>query len=123
MILADTCIWADHIGKGDPILAELLARRQIVIHPFVIGEIALGSLRNRTSLLADPRDMRRVSVATDEEVFGFIERHQLAASGIGYVDAHLLASIRIAPGTSLWIRDKRLASVAESLGVAARPVN
>ena len=90
------------------------------MHPFVIGEIACGSLSGRASILQLLRDLPAVVVAGDDEVLGFIERHLLHGQGIGYVDAHLLASVVLTAGTSLWTRDKRLRPTAEGLGCAFR---
>ena len=91
------------------------------MHPFVIGEISLGYLKNRSGILQDLKKMPRAPTAQDEEVWHLIESRGLVAVGIGYVDAHLLASVRIIPGLGLWTRDKRLHAVAERLGFAITP--
>ena len=90
------------------------------MHPFVVGEIACGSLSDRASVLRLLRDLPAAVVAGDDEVLGFIERHLLHGKGIGYVDAHLLASVALMAGTGLWTRDKGLRLVAEGLGCAFR---
>lgn len=123
MILADTAIWIDYLGKGDPLMAMLLDADRIVTHPFVIGEIALGDLKPRAATLAELAAVPTVPVAEAEEVIDVIERYALYGSGVGYVDAHLIASTLLAPGVGLWTRDKRLHAAAERLGVAAKPVN
>lgn len=88
------------------------------MHPYVMGEIALGTLKDRTILVSLDR-LPRVAVASPNEVLYGIERHDLAGSGIGYVDAHLLISTLVTAGCSLVTRDKRLAKIAERLGVLA----
>ena len=118
MILVDTSVWVDHLRNGDALLANLLERANVVMHPFVIGEIACGSLRDRSSILELLQDLPAAVVAEGREVLGFIERHVLHGKGIGYVDVHLLASVALTEGASLWTRDKRLHSVAQALGCA-----
>ena len=98
---------------------ELLNRSGVLAHPFVIGELALGSLRQRDAVLAALRGLPSAVVADDAEVAGFIERHRLFGLGIGYIDAHLLASVKLTAGASLWTRDRRLGETAQRLGVAA----
>jgi len=121
MILADTSIWIDHFRHDDPILARLLRERQILAHPFVIGELALGNLRQRNDILGALRDLPQSLVASDEEVQAFIDRHALFGMGIGYVDVHLLAGTLLSPGARLWTRDKRLRDIAVRLAVDASP--
>ena len=123
MILADTSIWVDHLGRGDPIMALLLDADNIVMHPFVHGEIALGSLRQRALTLKRLRAMPQLALATSNEVAQLIESAPLYGKGIGYVDAHLLAATLLTPDTQLWTRDRRLREAADTLNVAARPVN
>lgn len=121
MILVDTSVWVQHLRVGDTAVAGLLDSGRVLVHPFVVGELALGNLRQRRSILAFLGDLPRSNVATDEEVLHFIERYALAGLGIGYVDVHLLASAQLTPGSSLWTRDKRLSAVAEHLGLASKP--
>jgi len=120
VILVDTSVWIDHFRKGDERLADLLERAQVVTHPFVIGELALGRLPRRDALLADLRDLPQASVADAGEIMLLIEQESLFGSGIGYLDVHLLAATRLTPDTSLWTRDKRLSAVAERLSLATR---
>lgn len=120
MILVDTSVWVDHLRVGDKTLAGLLDRGSVLAHAFVIGELALGDLRQRDLVLATLQDLPQASVATDREVLHFIGQHALFGLGIGYVDAHLLAAVRLTAGTALWTRDKRLLGVADRLGLAAR---
>ena len=122
MILVDTSVWIDHLRSADEALAHLLDTGQVLMHPFIVGELALGSLRRRDLILQTLQDLQQADVATEQEVLHFIARHALFGRGIGYVDAHLLASIKLTAGISLWTRDKRLLAVAEPLGMAARPV-
>jgi predicted nucleic acid-binding protein len=118
LILADTSVWVDHLKKGDAQLAELLERGGVVMHPFIVGEIACGSLANRSTVLDLLQDLPMATVAESDEVLGFIERHRLHGKGIGYVDAHLLASTALTRGATLWTRDLRLRAAAETLGRA-----
>ena len=90
------------------------------MHPFVVGEIACGSLRDRLSILELLQDLPTAVIAESEEVLGFIERLALHGKGIGYVDVHLLTSVALTKGTVLWTRDKRLRMAATDLGCAFR---
>lgn len=119
MILADTSIWIDHLNRGDADLVRRLEAGLIRTHPHVIGELALGNLRQRALVIGALRDLPQAVTATDDEVLDFIERHALAGRGIGYVDAHLLAAVRLTPDALLWSRDRRLSDVARQLGLAA----
>lgn len=121
-VLADSSIWIDHLRSPDPRLIDFGRSKRLRTHPFVVGEIALGSLADRAAMLAALRLLRGVAVAEHDEVMAFVERERLFGRGIGYVDAHLLASCRLSPA-SLWTRDKRLHAAAERLGVAARVAN
>lgn len=119
MILVDSSVWIDHLRFNDPALSELLERRRVLSHPFVIGELALGGLRQRDAVLGALRGLPRSLVATDEEVHAFIDRHMLFGIGIGYVDAHLLAGASLNAGALLWTRDKTLRIAAARLGLDA----
>jgi predicted nucleic acid-binding protein len=121
LILIDTSVWVDHLRVGDRTVAGLLDSNRVLAHPFVIGELALGQLRQREVILASLRDLPQAKTVTDPEVLHFIERHALTGLGIGYVDVHLLASTQLTAGSSLWTRDKRLWRVAERLGLASKP--
>jgi predicted nucleic acid-binding protein len=118
VILADTSVWVDHLRAGDRTLAALLDAGMVLAHPFVIGELALGNLRQREIVLNALADLPRAGVATDAEVLHFIEHHALSGRGIGYIDAHLLAAVKLTPGAELWTNDKRLHGVAVQLGLA-----
>ena len=119
MILVDTSVWVDHLRKGDQALARLLDSGMVLAHPFVIGELALGNLRQHDFILTALQDLPRAVVATEQEVLQLIAQHTLAGAGIGYVDAHLLAAVRLTAGATLWTRDKRLLGVAQRLDPAA----
>jgi predicted nucleic acid-binding protein len=118
MILVDTSIWIDHLRGGDDDLVHMLNSSQVLTHPFVLGELACGNLRNRREVLTLLKDLPRIDVATDDEVLYYIERHSLMGRGNGYDDAHLLAAASLIEFTQLWTRDKRLRNVAASLGLA-----
>jgi len=115
MILVDTSIWVDHLRAGDEDLSTLLNNSQVLMHPFVLGELACGNLRNREMVLRLLKDLPHAALATDDEVLFFIERHALMGRGIGYVDAHLLAAVMLDGAAQMWTRDKRLRAVADSL--------
>ena len=123
MILVDTSVWVDHLQRGDAELAGLLERGSVVVHPFVVGELACGSLADRATVLELLQDMPMAVVAESDEVLGFIERHRLHGRGIGYVDVHLLASTALTRGATLWTRDLRLRAAAEALGCAYPDAN
>lgn len=118
MILVDTSVWVDHLRAGDKALAALLEAGTVLAHPFVIGELALGNLRQREIVLDALSNLPQASVATDAEVLHFIDHHALFGRGVGYVDAHLLAAVRLTAGTELWTNDKRLHGVANQLRLA-----
>jgi predicted nucleic acid-binding protein len=119
VIIVDTSIWVDHLRAGDEALVGLLENGRVIVHPFVIGELALGRLRQRQTVLPALQKMPQARIVTDYEVLQFIDRHQLLGVGIGYVDVHLLAAVRLTLGASLWTRDKRLHAAAKQLGLAA----
>lgn len=119
MILVDTSVWIDHLRYGDSNLVNLLNTGQVLAHPFVIGELALGGLRQRDVILDTLNNLPRTKIAADEEVLAFINQSKLYGLGVGYIDAHLLASVRLTPGTLLWTRDKRLCAAASQLGLLA----
>lgn len=118
MILVDTSTWIDHWRKSDERLSRLLEAGQVLVHPFVVGELGLGNLRHRQQVLTALQDLPQATMATDAEVMRFIDLAALAGSGIGYIDAHLLAAVRLTPGTQLWTRDKRLLAASIRLGLA-----
>ena len=120
MILVDTSVWIDHLRTTDQGLAHLLSEGKVLVHPFVVGELALGNLVNRDAILNALRGLPQAQVATDQEVQHLIAAERLFGSGIGYIDAHLLASVRLTAGASLWTRDKRLSAASAELGLSAQ---
>jgi len=122
LILADSSVWIDHLHKRDEALADLLHQERVLVHPFVIGEVALGHVRNRAFVVHNLQQQPQAIIASDDEVLQLIGHGKLAGTGIGYVDAHLLASVRLTAGSSLWTRDKRLREVSNKLGLAASVV-
>jgi predicted nucleic acid-binding protein len=123
VILVDTSVWVDHLRKGDGTLSDLLDAGEVLSHPFVIGELALGRLVQRDIVLSALRDLPQAEVATPQEVLRLVEQQKLSGLGIGYVDVHLLAAVRLTAGTtSLWTRDRRLDGVAGRFGLATMPL-
>jgi len=101
-------------------MRALLIDKEVLIHPFIIGELAVGNLHPRNEMLALLKALPVVGAVTDDEVLELIEQHRLFGRGIGYVDAHLLAAARMTTGTMLWTRDSRLHEAASQLGLAAQ---
>lgn len=122
MILVDTSVWVDHLRAGDDELVRLLTGLSVLVHPFVVGELACGNIFNLAEVLKLLCDLPSAISATDAEALYFIERHQLMGRGIGYIDAHLLAAVSLTSPALLWTRDRRLARVAHELGLAYRSV-
>jgi len=117
VILVDTSVWVDHLRAGNATLADLLEGGSVLIHPSVIGELALGNLRRRGDVLPLLHALPQAVVATDAELLSLIDDEALYGSGIGYVDAQLLAATRLTPGIKLWTEERRLASMARRLGI------
>lgn len=122
MIIVDSCVWVDHLRRADPTLQQLLEVGGVLSHPFIVGELALGSLRQRQIILNEMGRLPAAIVATPSEVLWLIDEASLFNLGIGYVNAHLLASTQLTPSASLWTRDKRLLGAAQRLSLAARPM-
>jgi len=121
VILVDTSIWVDHLRHGEGHLVALLGDASVLVHSFVIGEVALGSLRNRETVLSSLAGLPTATEASHDEVLHFIDAHALMGRGIGYVDAHLLASTLLTSGARLWTGDRRLAAVAAELDCGYAP--
>jgi len=119
VILVDTSVWIEHLRLASAILSELLCDGEVLGHPFVLGELALGNLGRREEILHMLRRLPQVDSAAHREVLQFVDREALFRRGIGYVDAHLLAAARLTSGTKLWTHDRRLQTVAAQLGLAA----
>ena len=118
MILVDTSVWVEHLRHGLPRLATHLQEGEVLIHPWVIGELACGNLRNRSQVLELMQGLPAATVASDAEVLLLIERDRLMGRGIGYVEAQLLASAKLSH-CRLWTQDRHLAAVAQEQGLAA----
>lgn len=118
MVLIDTSVWVEHLQRGNAELSALLNQGQVLAHPFVVGELALGSLQQRNMVLEALQNLPTCTTATDAEVFSFIHTNVLHGIGIGYVDAHLLAATRLTPSVKLWTLDKRLQAAAARLGLS-----
>ena len=119
MILVDTSVWIDHLRSGDERLIELLDSSHVLAHPFVIGELACGNLRKRDEVLRLLNDLPQAVAASQKEVLHFIEHNKLMGQGIGYIDAHLLASAALTDTALIWTRDKHLQKLAKKLKLSA----
>jgi hypothetical protein len=117
VILADTSVWVDHLRSRNPEMEVRLGSGEIVMHPFIVAELALGSLHDRRRKLDDLEALLEVKVAQLSEVRHMIEAQTLYSKGIGLTDAHLIASCLITAGTQLWTRDTALKNVGRSLGI------
>jgi predicted nucleic acid-binding protein len=115
LILADTSIWIDHLREGDAKLAASLEAEEVLIHPFVVGELAVGNLGRREAILQTLNRLPAATVARHEEILALISRERLHGLGLGYVDVALLASVRLTPDARLRTRDRRLQTVADRL--------
>jgi predicted nucleic acid-binding protein len=118
VILVDTSVWIDHLRSGEPLLVAALEGGRVLMHPFVLGELACGNLANWSEVLELLGGLPAAPSATDPEALEFIERRTLMGRGIGYIDVHLLASIALSGDARLWTRDRRLTAVATELTVA-----
>jgi predicted nucleic acid-binding protein len=120
LILADTSIWVDHFRSGNREMRKQLNLGNIVVHPFIVAELALGSLRDRTKTLMLLDFLPQLRVAQLSEVRRLIEDRRLYRRGSGLTDAHLIASVFIDSPTLLWTKDKRLRKAADALGIYTR---
>lgn len=121
MILADTSIWIDYLRGRSQNLQPFLDSGRVVMHPFIIAEVALGSLRDRRGTFLRMQALWSVEVADHSDLRSMIELRHLYSRGIGHTDAHLVASCLLTPGTRLWTRDARLHAVATSLAISFDP--
>jgi len=116
MILVDTSVWIDHFRSGNDRLKALLLDDQVLCHPFVVGELACGSLQNRNAILTMLKALPQAELIEHDEVIRFIDVRRLYGQGIGWVDAHLLSSTLLT-GSGLWTLDKPLRRAATALNV------
>jgi len=114
VILADTSVWISHLRKGVSALQALLLEGEIVCHPFIIGELACGNIKNRTEFLALMQALPMLPVVTQGEFLHFVDSNKLMGTGIGFVDIHLLASSRLIQ-IPLWTEDTKLQATAKKL--------
>jgi hypothetical protein len=117
MVLVDTSIWIDHFNQADPRLMQLLETGQVLMHPFIIGELACGNLKPRDEILNLLSVLPAARMASHDEVLYFLEANHFYSKGIGWVDSHLLASTALERTASIWTRDKRLDGLAQSIGL------
>lgn len=117
MILVDTSVWIDHLRRANPDLQMLLTDGRVWSHPFIAGELALGHLKRRKEILSLLDNLPQARSAEHAEVLAFIDLRNLAGSGLGWVDAHLLCAA-VLEGLRVWTTDRRLASVAIRTGLA-----
>jgi predicted nucleic acid-binding protein len=118
VIIVDSSIWIDHLRSPEPGLAMALSEGMVLQHPFVTSELALGSLANRVGIVAMLGDLPQAQILPHVTFLNFIEEARLPETGLGMVDAHLLASAAAFDTVRLWTRDKRLAREAERLDLA-----
>jgi predicted nucleic acid-binding protein len=118
MILVDTSVWVEHLRRREPVLEAALNASEVLMHPFILGELACGNLKRRAEVLSLMGELPQAPVVTEDEALDFIERRKLMGRGVGYVDVHLLASAVLTGSATVWTRDKRLASLADDLGRA-----
>ena len=114
MVLVDTSVWISHFRETHAGLVELLNNGEVVCHPFIIGEVACGNLKNRTSIILLLESLPAALVVEHEEILSFIETRNVMGKGLGYVDVHLLAAALLT-GVPLWTLDKKLDKVAGEL--------
>jgi len=121
MVLVDTSVWVRHFREGDPHLKQLLNDGQVMCHPYIVGELACGNLKNRREVLSLLQLLPCATMAQHEEVLRFIELHHLTGKGLGYIDVHLCASALLS-GVPIWSYDKKLNEANEMLGIRYDPV-
>lgn len=116
MVLVDTSVWISHLREGNGELAALLNDGEVLCHPFIVGEIACGNLKNRTTVLSLLEALPMALVGEHKEVLAFVENNDLMGKGLGYVDVHLIVSAALT-GLSLWTFDRRLKQVSGLLNL------
>lgn len=121
MLLVDTSVWVRHFREGDPDLEKLLNDGEVMCHPYIVGELACGNLKNRSEVLSLLHLLPPATLANHEEILQFIEENQLMGKGLGYVDVHLSASALLT-GVQMWTDDRMLNEANEVLGIRYKPV-
>ena len=116
MVLVDTSVWVSHLRDGNAELANLLNDGRVLCHPFIVGELACGNLKDRAVILSFLQLLPMSIEAEHDEVLSFIENNRLMGKGLGYVDVHLITSA-VLTGVPVWTLDKKLAQAADSLYV------
>ena len=116
MVLVDTSVWVSHLRDGNSALADLLNDGRVLCHPFIVGELACGNLKDRVVILSYLQLLPMSIEAEHHEVLSFIENHRLMGKGLGYVDVHLITSA-VLTGVPVWTLDKKLSRAAESLHI------
>ena len=119
MVLVDTSIWVTYLRQGSRQLEKLLMDAEVMCHPFIIGELACGNLKNRNEIISLLHSLPMVPAIEFDEFLFFINQNHLMGKGVGFVDIHLLASARMI-GVSLWTGDKKLKSAADQLELTFR---
>lgn len=120
MVLADTSVWVAHFRDKIPPHRSLLMKGQVVCHPFIIGDLACGNLKNRDEILSLLEALPAAIPATHEEVLRFIDTKKLMGIGLDYADVHLLASALLSAAL-IWTKDKNLQKAADRLRIAYHP--
>ena len=116
MVLVDTSIWVAHLRQGSRQLEKLLMDAEVMCHPFIIGELACGNLKNRIEIITLLQSLPMASMIEFDEFLFFIDKNRLIGKGIGFVDVHLLASAQLT-GVPLWTADKKLRFAADQLKI------
>jgi len=117
-VLLDTSVWIRHFRESNDEVVRLLEEQQVMTHPFVVAEIACGSLKNRINTLSYLKALQALPIVTIDEVLTFIESRELFSKGVGFVDVQLLASVLICENVFLWTTDNRLEAIASELGIS-----
>ena len=116
MVLVDTSVWVSHLRDGNTGLEKLLNAGEVLCHPFIVGELACGKLKNRHEILTHLQSLPKAILAEDGEVLKFIENHELMGKGLGYIDVHLMAAA-VLTDVPLWTFDKTLDKITKKIGI------
>ena len=116
IILVDTSVWINYLREGDPNLSQLLEQGLVACHPFTVGEIACGGIKNRREIINLLNDLPSVVTLDHSDILDFIENRKIMNKGIGYVGIHLLGSALVSD-TPLWTFDKALKKIATQFSI------